>query len=181
MRRLGNTQVGLNEAARAGGFVQTPFDSVPERAPLPTVILRHQPPKTIRPNSSPKRFAISGSFASRNRSASSKNSCCCRPSISMPFSINSTNIRVALSFRVFAIARSCVATWTGRLTVWHTVFCSAPIARLCTVNAGLEPTRRADVSHPADVRLTLPWRAPEVPGPGRENCARMKPRHPEFR
>src|SRR6266496_4227751 len=38
----------------------------------PAFDLRHYSPKTRRPNSSPKRFACSGSLAARKRSASSK-------------------------------------------------------------------------------------------------------------
>jgi hypothetical protein len=54
---------------------------------VPALYFGHQPPNTIRPSSSPKRFTSSGSAASRNFSASSKNSCCLRFSASIPFSI----------------------------------------------------------------------------------------------
>ena len=100
---------------------------------LPALNFGHQPPKTIRPSWSPRRLAASGLLSLRKRSARSKNSCCFRLSASMPFSINSTSIRVALSLLDFAIVRTCDATLAGRLTLWRTVFGSATlISPLCT-------------------------------------------------
>src|SRR5262245_49641744 len=94
---------------------------------VPMSDLGHQPLKTIRPSSSPRRFASSGSVALRKRSASSKNSCCLRFSASIPFSMSSTSIRLELSLRFFAMLRTCAAILTGRLTLWRTVLFIAPV------------------------------------------------------
>ena len=53
----------------------------------------------------------------------------------MPFSINSTSIRVALSRLDFAIVRTWIAVLTGRLILWRTVFASVSVLTtpLCTI------------------------------------------------
>lgn len=92
----------------------------------------HQPPKTIRPICSPRRLTSSGSVAPRKRSARSKNSCCLRFSASMPFSMSSSSIRLALSRRAFASVRTWAATFAGKLTLWRTALFPILITPLCT-------------------------------------------------
>ena len=97
---------------------------VPDLVRLPSD-LGHQLLKTIRPNSSSRRLAASGLLSLRKGSARSKNYCCFRISASMPFSINSTSMRVALSRLDFAMVRTGDANLAGKLTLWRTVFGSA--------------------------------------------------------
>ena len=78
------------------------------------------PPNTIRPIRSPRARTSSGSVAARNFSARSKNSLSFRLSASLPFSMCSRRIRLALSRRVFAILRTFVARCLGRLTLCRT-------------------------------------------------------------
>src|SRR5579872_6513072 len=107
---------------------------------VPTLELRHQPPKTIRPSSSPRRLAASGSCSLRKRSARAKNCCCFCFSASIPFSINSNNMRFLLSFRLLAMLPTCFATLGGRLTLWRTAFSATFMTPLCTktVHEGFE-------------------------------------------
>src|ERR1035441_7177549 len=92
----------------------------------------HQLPKTIRPNRSPRRLTSSGSVALLKRSARSKNSCCLRFSASMPFSMSSSSIRLALSLRDLAKLRTWAATFAGKLTLCRTALFAILITPLCT-------------------------------------------------
>jgi len=101
-------------------------------ADCPTSRFWPQPPKTIRPISSPRCLTSSGSEAFRKRSARLKNSCCLRLSASMPFSMSSTSIRFALSLRAFAKLRTCAAMFAGKLTLCRTTRFAVLTAPLCT-------------------------------------------------
>src|ERR1039457_2974451 len=92
----------------------------------------HQLPKTIRPICSPRRLTSSGSVALRKRSARPKNSCCLRFSASIPFSMSSSIIRLALSLRALAKLRTCVATFAGKLLLCRTVLFAVLMPPLCT-------------------------------------------------
>ena len=69
----------------------------------PDFDLGHYSPKTIRPNSSPSRFASAGLSEARNRSANSKNSRSFRRLASIPSSIRSSNTRLSLNRRRLAM------------------------------------------------------------------------------
>jgi hypothetical protein len=56
--------------------------------------------------------------------------------------MSSTNIRLALSRRVLAIVRTCVATLAGRLTLCRTALFSARITPLCTKSVRLSRSSR---------------------------------------
>src|ERR1017187_6602385 len=92
----------------------------------------HQLPKTIRPICSPRRLTSSGSVALRKRSARPKNSCCLRFSASIPFSMSSSSIRLALSLRALAKLRAFVAVLAGKLLLCRTFFFAVLIPPLCT-------------------------------------------------
>jgi len=99
---------------------------------VPSFDLGHQPPNTMRPSSSPNRFASSGFVAPRKRSANSKNCCCFLLCASIPSSISSRSIRFALSRRAFASKRTWAATPAGRLILWRIVLFAILITPLCT-------------------------------------------------
>jgi len=51
----------------------------------------------------------------------------------MPFSINSTSMRLELSLRVLARLRTCAAILAGRLTLCLTILWAVGMAALCTI------------------------------------------------
>src|SRR6185369_15780473 len=156
---------------------------------VPTLELRHQPPKTIRPSSSPRRLAASGSCSLRKRSARAKNCCCFRFSASMPFSISSNNMRFLLSFRLLARLPTCFASLGGRLTLWRTAFSTIFITSLCTKMVCGLSTPIVGRFQPSDVNLLhLKHRFHHSPGArrvliGQHFDQRLRhdlPRHPVF-
>ena len=56
---------------------------------------------------------------------------CFRCSASIPFSVSSTSMRVALSHLDFAIVRTFEATLGGKLTLWRTVLLPVFITPSC--------------------------------------------------
>jgi ubiquinone/menaquinone biosynthesis C-methylase UbiE len=83
------------------------------------------------PSSSPNRAVSSGSTAFRKRSASSKNAFSLAFRDSSPSSSSSTSMRLALSLRRLAIARTRLATLAGRVTLWRTVFSFVGMTPVC--------------------------------------------------
>jgi hypothetical protein len=85
---------------------------------LPSLDLRHQPPKTIRPSSSPSRFAASGSFSFRKRSAKSEElllfSHLGVHSLLDQFQQHS----IFAQLSTFRHVASCFASLGGRLKLW---------------------------------------------------------------
>jgi hypothetical protein len=92
-----------------------------------------------------------------------------RFSAAMPFSINSTSMRVALSLLDFAIARTCVAVLTGRLMLCRTVFAWVPTAPLCTKLVHLVSSdQRLRLPHPSNTNSDVPgifWEAATLTSP----------------
>ena len=125
----------LVEVCDADRPITHPFDQMlayRDGQIVPSLDFGHQPPNTMRPSSSPKRFASSGSVAPRKRSANSKNCCSFLFCASIPSSISSRSIRFALSRRVFASERTWAAIPAGRLMLWRTVLFAILITPLCT-------------------------------------------------
>src|ERR1019366_7918873 len=123
-------EVGDTDSPVAHSVYQVRADA--RRQIAPRLDSWHQLPKTIRPICSPRRLTSSGSEALRKRSARSKNSCCLRFSASMPFSMSSSSIRLALSLRALARLRTWAATFAGKLTLCRTTLFTVPITPLCT-------------------------------------------------
>jgi len=72
-------------------------------------------------------------------------------------------MRLALSLRVFAMLRTCIAIFAVKLTLWRTVLFTALISRVCTKMVHTVPAiATAALSYRSDqLRITLSWRGTE--------------------
>src|ERR1019366_486012 len=143
-------EVGDTDSPVAHSVYQVPADA--GRKIAPRLDSWHQLLKTIRPIRSPSRLTSSGSVALRKRSARSKNSCCLRFSASMPFSMSSSSIRLALSLRALARLRTWAATFAGKLTLCRTTLFAVPITPLCTRMVRYGSAKRQSSGRPLSVR-----------------------------
>ena len=131
-----NPQSQLIQIRKGNAAIAHSLDQVaPQRLGKlgPPLDLWHYLPKTICPSSSPRRSTSFGSVAARKCSASSKNAFSFCFFASIPSSRSSTNIRLALRRRRFAILRTWVATFAGRVTLWRTVLFLDIMTPVCTI------------------------------------------------
>ena len=130
-----NPQSQLIQIRKGDAAIAHSLDQVsPQRLgkPGPLLDLWHYLPKTICPSSSPRRSTSFGSVAARKCSASSKKALSFCFFASIPSSRSSTSIRLALRRRRFAMLRTWVATFAGRVTLWRTVLSLDVMTPVCT-------------------------------------------------
>src|SRR5271155_3402951 len=117
--------------------------------------LRHYSPKVMRANSFLRRSRSLGSVVSESRFASAKNRSFSLSFDSRPASIKSTRTRLALVFRILAIACTCLAMRCGSETLCRTAFSILAItvilhhyAPLCTTAGARGPALHLTYSYP---------------------------------